>query len=255
MKILMLITNQATLHLLNGEMHPSGFWAEEFVVPYKRFKKEGYDIDIATIGGIRPTVDRTSIDPHFARYVRPAGSQEEDAGRSTEYAEFINNVSDLKNPKNLDLFTKEQVAVYDGIYLSGGHGALGDMPKSDAMTQVFRWSLELNKLIAAVCHGHCGLLNLRDGESRWPFAGYRLTAFSHAEELVTNMAGKLPFVLEIELKRLGALYEKADVIWDSHVVVDRNLITGQNPYSSRAIAETIVQKLKELKSEILQSDK
>jgi putative intracellular protease/amidase len=70
-----------------------------------------------------------------------------------------------------------------------------------------------------------------------------MTAFSHSEELVTSMAGRLPFILEVELTRLGAHYEKAELIWDSHVVVDRNLTTGQNPYSSRALAETFVKQL------------
>ena len=247
MKILIFMTSEATLHLLDGELHPSGFWAEELVVPYKRFKQEGYEIDIATIGGIRPTVDKTSIDPGFMPYVRPAGSQDDDAARSAEYIQLIEDLPALKNPLNLDTLTKEQIASYDGIYLSGGHGAIGDMPKSDQMAQLFRWALELDMPIAAVCHGHCGLLTLRDGESKWPFEGYRLTCFSHAEELVTNMAGRLPFVLEAEVKRLGGLYEKADVIWDSHVVVDRNLVTGQNPYSSKAIAETFIKKLDETK--------
>ena len=243
MKILVLMTKEATLHLLDGEIRPSGFWAEEFVVPYKYFKERGYDVDIATIGGICPTVDAASIDPNFIQYTRPAGSQEDNVAHSAEYAEMINDLPDLKKPKNLDCYTKEQIASYDGIYLSGGHGAIGDMPKSDALTQILRWSLEINQPIAAVCHGHSGLLNLRNGEGIWPFAGYRLTAFSHAEDLTTDMAGRLPFILEVELRRLGAVYEKAEVIWDSHVVVDRNLITGQNPYSSKALAETFVKKL------------
>ncbi len=247
MKVLIFITKSATLHLLDGELHPSGFWAEELVVPYKRFKDEGYEITIATIDGLVPTVDKTSIDPSFMPYVRPQGSQEDDAARSAEYIQFIENLPELQHPSNLTTLTKEQIASYDGIYFSGGHGALGDFSKSDELTQILRWALEMDKLIAAVCHGHCGLLALRDGESNWPFAGYRMTCFSHSEELVTNMAGRLPYVLELEVRRLGGVYEKANVIWGSHVVVDRNLVTGQNPYSSKALAETFIKKLEHSK--------
>ena len=243
MKILILMTNRKTLHLLDGEMRPSGFWAEEFVVPYKHFKQEGYEINVATIQGIPPTVDQTSIDPAMLLNVKPANVQIDANVQAAEYLQVIENVPDLKSPLNLDLFTREQVASYDGVYICGGHGAIGDMPKSDEMTQVLRWMIEMDRPIATVCHGHCSLLNLRDSESKWPFAGYRLTAFSHSEELVTSMAGRLPFVLEVELTRLGALYEKASVMWESHVVVNRNLVTGQNPYSSKAVAESFVQKL------------
>jgi putative intracellular protease/amidase len=244
MKILILMTNRKTLHLLDGEIHPSGFWAEEFVVPYHRFKQEGYDITIATIQGIPPTVDQTSVDPALLPYVKPANVQIDAQAQVAEYLRVIESVPDLKKPQNLDTFTREQIASYDGVYLCGGHGAIGDMPKSDEMTQLFRWIIEMDKPIAVVCHGHCGLLNLRDSEGKWPFTGYRLTSFSHSEELITSMAGRLPFVLEVELTRLGALYEKSAVMWGSHVVVDRNLVSGQNPYSSTAIAEAFVQKLR-----------
>lgn len=243
MKLLILITKEATLHLLDGEVHASGFWAEEFVVPYLRFKKEGYAVDVASIGGIAPTPDKTSIDPGFMPYVRPTGSKADDAALAALYVKVIAETPELKHPLSIERITKAELAEYDAIYFSGGHGSIGDFQKSDAIAQLGRWAIELNTPIAAVCHGHCGLLALRDGEGRWPFEGYRMTCFSHAEELVTDMAGQLPFVLELEVRRLGALYEKAENIWDSHVVEDRNLLTGQNPYSSEALADAIVKRL------------
>jgi putative intracellular protease/amidase len=70
-----------------------------------------------------------------------------------------------------------------------------------------------------------------------PFAGYRVTCFSHVEEFYTRINGRLPLVLEIELKRLGLEYSKGPYPWASHVVVDRNFVTGQNPFSSEAMAK------------------
>ncbi|MGW5345347.1 DJ-1/PfpI family protein [Streptomyces sp. HUAS TT3] len=243
MKILVVMTAKATLHLLDGEEHPSGFWAEEFVVPYSQFTAAGHTVDVATVGGRTPTVDETSIDPKFLQWVRPQGSPDEDAANAAEYVRVIENTPQLKSPLAVESLTEQDVAGYDGLYVSGGHGAIGDLPKSDALAQVLRWAIAQDKPIATVCHGHTALLALRDGEGRWPFEGYRMTAFSHSEELVTSMAGRLPLILETELTRLGARYEKADVIWDSHVVVDRKLTTGQNPYSSKALAETFLQQL------------
>ncbi|MCB5180060.1 type 1 glutamine amidotransferase domain-containing protein [Streptomyces antimicrobicus] len=243
MKILVVMTAKATLHLLDGELHPSGFWAEEFVVPYTLFKAAGHAVDVATIGGQVPTVDRTSVDPQFLRYVRPDGSEDTDAVSAADYVRVIEETPQLQRPLAVESLGEKDVAGYDGIYISGGHGAIGDLPKSDELAQVLRWALAQDKPLATVCHGHTALLGLRDGEGRWPFEGYRMTAFSHAEELVTDMAGRLPFVLEVELTRLGARYEKAEAIWDSHVVVDRKLTTGQNPYSSKALAETFLRQL------------
>ncbi|MFJ7157669.1 type 1 glutamine amidotransferase domain-containing protein [Streptomyces sp. NPDC101118] len=243
MKILVVMTAKATLHLLDGELHPSGFWAEEFVVPHQLFRAAGHSVDVATIGGRAPTVDQTSIDPNFLKWVRPEGSADDDAANAAEYVRVIGSTPQLKAPLALEDLGEKDVAGYDGIYVSGGHGAIGDLPKSDELAQILRWAIAQDKPLATVCHGHTSLLALRDGEGRWPFEGYRMTAFSHSEELVTNMAGRLPFILEAELTRLGARYEKADLIWDSHVVVDRNLTTGQNPYSSKALAETFLRQL------------
>jgi putative intracellular protease/amidase len=243
MKILVVMTAKATLHLLDGELHPSGFWAEEFVVPYQLFRAAGHTVDVATIGGRAPTVDQTSIDPNFLKWVRPEGSEDDDAANAEEYVRVIDATSQLRSPIALETLGEKDVAGYDGIYVSGGHGAIGDLPKSDELAQLLRWAIAQDKKIATVCHGHTSLLALRDGEGRWPFEGYRMTAFSHSEELVTNMAGRLPLILEVELTRLGARYEKAEKIWDSHVVVDRNLTTGQNPYSSKALAETFLAQL------------
>ncbi|MEU3776752.1 type 1 glutamine amidotransferase domain-containing protein [Streptomyces sp. NPDC032472] len=243
MKILVVMTAKATLHLLDGEQHPSGFWAEEFVVPYKLFTAAGHTVDVATVGGEIPSVDLTSIDPDNLRFVRPQGSPDEDEANAAEYVRVIENTPQLKHPIAVESLEEKDIADYDGIYVSGGHGAIGDLPKSDELAQVLRWAIAQDKPLATVCHGHTALLALRDGEGRWPFEGYRMTAFSHDEEMVTNMAGRLPLILEAELTRLGARYEKAEEIWDTHVVVDRRLTTGQNPYSSKALAETFLQEL------------
>lgn len=243
MKILVVVTAKSTLQLLDGEQHPSGFWAEEFVAPYQIFRDNGYEIDVATIGGVTPTPDPTSIDPEFLQWVRPQGSENQDTANSAEYVRVIDSTPQLKSPLRVEDLTAESLAAYTGVYISGGHGAIGDFPKSDALAQLVRWILAQDKPLATVCHGHTALLTVRDGEGRWPFEGYRMTAFSHNEELVTNMAGRLPLILEVELTRLGARYERAELIWDSHVVVDRNLTTGQNPYSSKALAETFVKRL------------
>ncbi|MCX5379483.1 type 1 glutamine amidotransferase domain-containing protein [Streptomyces sp. NBC_00091] len=245
MRILVVLTAKATLHLLDGEQHPSGFWAEEFVVPYTLFQEAGHTVDVATIGGEPPTVDLTSIDPDFLRWVRPEGSPDEDTANAAEYVRVIEQTPQLKNPLALESLGEKDIAGYDGVYISGGHGAIGDLPKSDELAQLLRWAIGQGKPLATVCHGHTALLALRDSEGRWPFEGYRMTAFSHSEELVTNMAGRLPLILESELTRLGARYEKAEAIWDSHVVVDRKLTTGQNPYSSKALAETFLTQLEQ----------
>jgi putative intracellular protease/amidase len=242
-KILILMTKAKTLGLLDGRQHASGFWAEEFVVPYERFGKEGYQVDVATIGGEAPSPDQGSLSNFVVSHTRPEGSPDNDDENIANYRQVIDTLDALKRPMDVGDLGKDDLAGYDGVYISGGHGAMEDLPHSPEMTSVVRWILDLGLPLAVVCHGQSALLPLRDSHGHWPLEGYRMTAFSHDEEMVTDMAGQLPFVLQVELERLGAKYHKASAIWGSCVIEDRNLITGQNPYSSTAIAEALVNRL------------
>lgn len=236
-KILIVMTKAKTLTLLDGEEHASGFWAEEFVVPYERFVNGGYEVTVATVGGEPPTPDAGSLTSYVIGLTRPEGSPDHDEEAVAHYTKVIDSLDALRKPTDVSSIARSELESYAGVYISGGHGAMQDLPHDPGVTRLLRWILELDLPLAVVCHGQSALLPLRDSRGHWSFEGYRMTSFSHDEELVTDMAGKLPFVLQVELERLGAAYEKADAIWDSHVVEDRNLITGQNPYSSIALAE------------------
>lgn len=242
-RVLTLLTKANTLTLLDGEEHASGFWAEEFVVPYEQFIGAGFEVDVATIGGEAPTVDQGSVTPRTVGLTKPTSDDREDRRAVDHYREVIASAPQLAAPLDVAVIDRERLAGYDGVYISGGHGAIADMPHDGAMTRLVRWILELGKPLAVVCHGHSALLPLRDSQGQWPLAGYQMTAFSHQEELVTDMAGRLPFVLQLELERLGARYQQAPVAWGSCVVEDRNLLTGQNPYSSTALASAFVKRL------------
>src|SRR5262245_25642132 len=95
--LLTILTNAAHLTLTDGEEYPSGFWAEEFAVPHQMFKNAGYAVDVATLGGIVPTVDKSSIDPDFMKWVRPPFMQIDDAAAATTYREAIEKTEGLRS--------------------------------------------------------------------------------------------------------------------------------------------------------------
>ncbi len=242
-EILIVLTRSDTLNLIDDTPHPSGFWAEELVVPYERFVAAGHHVDVATVGGGPPTPDEGSLTPEVIRWTRPAGTPDDDAENAAHYRAAIAGIAGLLAPLDVGALTAADLAGYDGVFISGGHGAMDDMPHDGELTRLLARVLRADQPLAVVCHGHSALLPLRDAQGHWPLAGYRMTAFSHEEELATQLAGRLPFVLQVELERLGAHYEKAPEIWGSCVVVDRALVTGQNPHSSAALAEAFVDML------------
>jgi putative intracellular protease/amidase len=171
--LLTILTNAAHLTLTDGEEYPSGFWAEEFAVPYQMFKEAGYVVDFATLGGIAPTVDKSSIDPDFMKWVRPSFMQIDDAAAAETYRKTIEQAGGLRSPKDVARLTRDDIASYDGIYIVGGHGCMEDMPASPPMTRFLLAVLALNKPLASVCHGPTAFLSPRDMAGQSPFAGYR----------------------------------------------------------------------------------
>ena len=70
----------------------------------------------------------------------------------------------------------------------------------------------------------------------------QLTCFTNEEEKMVQKDKLVPFMLESKLRQLGAYFNEA-APWNENVIVDSNLITGQNPESSKKLAETVIKKL------------
>src|SRR5215510_7459147 len=109
-KLLTILTSAAHLTLTDGEEYPSGFWAEEFAVPNRMFRKAGYDVEFATLGGVAPTVDKSSIDPDFMKWVRPSFTQTDDAAAAATYRQAIETADGLRSPKDVGRLSKEVIA-------------------------------------------------------------------------------------------------------------------------------------------------
>lgn len=95
-KVLILITKASTLRLMDGTEYPSGFWAEEFVVPYERFRAEGWDVDVATIGGEAPTPDAGSLTMQTVSATRPADARPQGEDGIDHYRQVIDSLDVLK---------------------------------------------------------------------------------------------------------------------------------------------------------------
>jgi putative intracellular protease/amidase len=149
------------------------------------------------------------------------------------------------SPLRLSDLTDEQMAEFDAVFAPGGHGPMVDLADNPDVGRLLRILHEKNAPIASLCHGPALLLSAPDrADGLWLFDGYRVTCFSDEEEDQTE-AGRLgmAWLLDTALKNAGAVYDDGPSAWVSHVVVDRNLITGQNPGSSEAIADAVIKKL------------
>jgi putative intracellular protease/amidase len=164
---------------------------------------------------------------------------------SDSAAEMLAKLAGMVHPGSLADLTDEQILAFDGVFIPGGHGSMADLPTNPDVGRVLRLAHRAGKPIAALCHGPAALLAAPDVDGEWMFDSYRITAFTDEEEDQTK-AGKIgmPWYVEAALKNRGAIFDDGDAAWVSHVVVDRNLITGQNPGSADAVSGALLKRLR-----------
>jgi putative intracellular protease/amidase len=226
-KVLFVMTGADHLTLEDGTRHPTGYWAEEFLAPYRALTEAGHEVVIATPGGVVPPVDEASLAPQ---------ANDGDEG----VAEAIAAVTELKDPLRLE---DVDLSGYAAVFYPGGHGPMEDLSRDPASAALVRDALGAGKPLALVCHGVAALLPATGDDGTWPFAGYRLTGFTDAEENAAGLAGKMSWLLQQRLVALGAQFDEGTP-WASNVVVDRNVHTGQNPGSSADLAAALVRALR-----------
>lgn len=228
-KILFVMTGADHWTLADGTEHPTGFWAEEFVVPFEKLKGAGYEIVVATPGGVVPSVDKGSLAPEV-----------NDGQETADHrARVIATSTELNNPVEL---AKVDLADYAAVFYPGGHGPMEDLAVDADSGRLLAAILASGKPLAVVCHAPAALLAVVGEDGANPFAGYTLTGFTNAEERQAGLADKAPWLLQDRLVELGADFREADP-WTPNVVVDRTLITGQNPASSAGVADELLKTL------------
>jgi len=225
--ILMVVTAADSLTLADGSAHPTGFWAEELVVAHRDLAAAGHDITIATPGGRVPTVDPGSLT------VEIVGDQ----ARADEFRAYLASIEPaLGAPVALDALDAD---AFDAVVLPGGHGPMADLAFDGDLGALLLAANAAGTLIAPFCHGPAGLLSAVDASGEFAFAGRRLTVFTDEEELTGGLGQNAPWLVAGALRERGAVVEGGEP-WTAHVVRDGNLISGQNPQSSDAVAKAVI---------------
>ncbi len=201
----------------------TGFWLEEFAAPYYVFADAGVQLVLASPKGGQPPIDPKSDLPENQTPAMERFKKDEVAKK------VLSQTAKLADMKAED---------FDTIFYSGGHGPMWDLAESPVSISLIESFYNSGKPVALVCHAP-GVLHRVMYKGAPLVKGKRLTGFSNSEEEAVQLTHVVPFLVEDELKRLGGLYEKAPD-WQSFVIVDGLLITGQNPASSTAAADALL---------------
>ena len=224
MNVLMILTSHDRL---GNTDHKTGFWLEEFAAPYYVFADAGANVTLASPLGGQPPLDPKSDDEASQTEATHRFRQDGAAQRA------------LASTRVLSTLT---AADYDAVFYVGGHGPLWDLAEDAASIALIETLFAAGKPVAAVCHAPGVLRRPRRADGQPLVAGTKVTGFSNSEEAAVGLTDIVPFLVEDELKRLGGEYSRVED-WQSYAIADGNLITGQNPASSVAVAQAVLAQL------------
>jgi putative intracellular protease/amidase len=224
MRILMVLTSHDQL---GDTGRKTGFWLEEFAAPYYVFRDAGVKLTLASPKGGQPPLDPKSDLP------------ENQTPAMTRFKQDSQAKKDLANTVKL---TDMRSEAFDTIFVVGGHGPMWDIVDNPDAIALIESFYKAGKPVAAVCHSSAVYHRVTHNGAPL-MKGKRVTGFTNGEEADAGLTKVVPFLVEDELMRVGAIFEKV-ASWQPHAVIDGRIISGQNPASSTEAAQVLLDYMK-----------
>jgi putative intracellular protease/amidase len=221
MNILMVLTSHDQL---GDSGRKTGFWLEELAAPYYVAKDAGATITLASPAGGQPPLDPKSDEPESQTAATTRFKNDPEAQAALAYTERLDKIA---------------VAGFDAVFYPGGHGPLWDLANDPASIGIIEAAYASGMPLALVCHAPGVLRYAKGVAGKHLVSDKKVTGFTNTEEDAVGLTAIVPFLVEDMLKENGGLYSKGPD-WQSYVVVDGNLITGQNPASSEDAAKALI---------------
>ena len=222
-KILAVVTSMETM---GNSDKSTGYELTELSRAYYVFKANGFEVDIASpLGGKPPVV------------------LDGDDMKEFDYAFLNDSIAQYKTSHTIAI--KDVVAAnYNAIYFVGGKGAMFDFPENKKIQSIVKEYYQSGKVVGAVCHGPAALVNVTLDDGTHLLKNKKVSGFTNKEELLLIPEAKtiFPFLLQDKLTSKGASFNEGTMYLET-ISHDNNLITGQNPWSTWKLAETMISQL------------
>lgn len=225
MNILIVLTSHDQLGDTGAK---TGFWLEELAAPYYVLKQAGATLTLASPKGGQPPLDPKSAD---------------DSAKTDDTRRFEADADAKAQLASTVRLDSVKIEDFDAVFYPGGHGPLWDLAEDATSRALIEGAIAADKPVALVCHAPGVLRHVQATDGTPLVKGKKVTGFTNTEEAAVGLTDVVPFLVEDMLTAAGGIYSKTGD-WGVHVVRDGLLITGQNPASSAAAAEALVEALR-----------
>ncbi|MDQ0668197.1 type 1 glutamine amidotransferase domain-containing protein [Pseudomonas sp. W2I6] len=255
--VLVVLSDSDHLDLKDQKVFATGFYLNELMQPVKLLLDAGHSVTFATPTGKAPTLDKSSTDKMYFN---------NDIVALQEHKALLDRLK-ITSPGEspvISLSRVDQIGYehFDAVYVPGGHAPMEDLLHSAALGKLLNNFHDNGKTTALVCHGPIALLSAlsdptaftrqletggKASAQGWAYAGYKFTVISNQEEELAKgllNGGAMKFYPQTALEQAGGVYSSNTSPWTSHVVIDRELVTGQNPGSALDVGKVILERLK-----------
>jgi putative intracellular protease/amidase len=227
-RVLIVVANPTS----NQHGWPVGFWAAELTHPYFELTERGVQVTIASPNGGKVEVDALSDPRDESRW-----SSEDLISMG-----FFNTPELVAQLENTPAIGDVDLDRFDAIMIAGGQAPMFSYRDDERVHHAVRTFYEAEKPVAVYCHGVAALVDLKLSDSSYLVTGKTVTGFSDVEEDYSDQAAGvqiMPWRLEPELKARGANYVSAGR-FKAFAIRDGRLVTGQQQYSGRKVAEMVI---------------
>lgn len=257
--ILVVMSDVSAMKLKGGYDYKTGFYLNELMEPVKLFLDAGHTLTFATPTGLAPTLDPVSDTPQHFLDESPENYQ-----THRDLFDKLMLINKEKSPV-ISFARVDQIGIehFDAVFVPGGHAPLGDLVANDLLSKFFHHFHAEAKPTGLVCHGPVALLSslpnnaafeveMKAGKKakpgkNWIYEGYEMTVFSNSEETMATKyylgGDELFYWPQDAITQAGANYSQGERDWAPHIVVDRELVTGQNNKSSTGVGKAVLQLL------------
>jgi putative intracellular protease/amidase len=231
-RVLIVVSNPTTATTVGW---PVGFWGAELTHPYYELTERGVQVTIASPNGGKVEMDALSDPRDPSKW----------SANDLITMGFVNTPELMALLESTPKLADVKLDDYHALMVAGGLAPMFTYRENEDLKRTILHFYEQEKPIGIYCHGTSALADLKLSDGSYLVAGKTVTGFANIEEDYSDsFVGKkvMPYRIEDVLRERGANYIQGG-LFKEFVVRDGGLITGQQQYSGRKVAQAIIETL------------